>query len=174
MRNMQRVFALMCISVMLAVHASASCGPDNCLGPCNYEELLWDTRFSGNCPQWNWSGSTRRVKIGTNWSAELYGSGSVDQTVTTNAYSSMSVAFDVQVVVGSVGTERLYVEILRGSTILETVAVVYPTTSQTYYYSVSIANYSNDVIAIRFRYNPSTAPGNTIFRIDNAVMFGMD
>jgi len=84
----------------------------------------------------------------------------------------MEVGITVQVVVANPGTERLYLEILRNGTLVETIAVLYPTTSQTYYYDTSIDNYSNDVITMRFRYHNGAAPGNTIFRVDNATMFG--
>jgi hypothetical protein len=143
-----------------------------CLGPCNYEELLFDTRFSGNCPQWVWSNSNaHRVKIGTNWWAELTASSDVSQTVATGSYRAIQVHFDIEIVPANPGTELLYVEIMRGSTLLETVAVIYPESTRTSY-SAYLGNYSNDSITMRFRYAAGTAPGNTIFRVDNACMWG--
>lgn len=149
----------------------ASCGPDNCVGPCTYEEIIWDTTFLGNCPQWVWSGSAHRVQVGSNWLAELYGNGNFSQTVTTYTYTHMDMAFDLSIVKTNPGTEKLYVEIIRNTTIAETVAVIYPSATQTDY-SFPIDNYSNEMINLRFRYKPGTAPGDTVFRIDNVVMFG--
>lgn len=166
-------FAAIMLLVLSTLPSYADyCAPDTCLGPCNYEELLSDTKFSGTCPQWSWtSGTTQRVKIGSNWLAELSGTGSVSQTVSTNTYSEMDVAFQVYVNSTTPTTARLYVEILRGSTLLETVAIIYPQ-SNTTYYSMYIGNYSNDNITMRFRYQPGTAPGGTVFRVDNATMYG--
>lgn len=176
--TLNRVLAsiLLLMTMMTAPTYADACGQDICLGPCNYEELLYDTKFNADpvtCPKWIWSGSAQRQKLTnpTNWVAKLYGSGDVTQTVSTGSYSAMDVAFQVTISSTTPGTERLYVEILRGSTVIETVAVIYPNATQTDY-SMSIGNYSNDNIKMRFRYGVGAAPGNTIYRVDNATMFG--
>ena len=170
-KTFKQVITMIMLAILTAAPTYASCGPDICLGPCNYEELLFDTRFSGNCPEWSWTGAAGRVKVGSNWLAELSGTGSVSQTVSTGDYSEMDVAFQVYVNSTTPTTARLYVEILRGSTVLETVAIIYPQ-SNTTYYSMYIGNYSNDNITMRFRYQAGTNPGGTVFRVDNATMFG--
>ncbi len=171
----RRIVASLLLAIMTSASGSAyaaNCLPDNCVGPCNYEELLVDTRFSYDCPNWVKSNSKiHRVRVGTNWLMELSGIASLSQTVSTGSYVSMDMAFDVHIIKTNPGTERLYVEIMRGSTVLETVAVIYPQSTQTLY-SMYIENYSNDSIKIRFRYAGGAAPGDTVYRVDNATMFG--
>jgi hypothetical protein len=169
----RRLIASLLLAIMSTASAYATCATDICLGPCTYEELLVDTKFSGNCGEWVRSNNVNlsRVQNGSNWLYELRGSGYLTQNVITNTYSSMDIGFDCFIIKTNPGTERLYVEITRGTTVLETVAVIYPNATQTDY-GMYIANYSDDVITVRFRYEPGSAPGDTKFRIDNAVLFG--
>lgn len=170
--TLRRFIASITLAILTTVPTYAGCFPDNCLGPCTYEELLVDTTFNSNCTEWKWTGSAHRITVGSNGLAELPGSGSVYQTVSTNSYASMSVAFDVAISGTTSGTERLYVEILRGFTILETVEVFYPNDASGTY-NLPIGNYSNETnLKMRFRYVSGTAPGNTVYRIDVAGMFG--
>lgn len=169
----QRILAsILFVTMILAgAPAYAGCGQDMCLGPCSYQELLYSTTFNFNCPQWVYSGSANAwEKVGSNGWAKLAGAGDVRQTVPiSGSFSHMSVGIDIVKVVSTPGTERLYIEVVNNGLVAETIAVIYPNTSQLSY-SVGIGNYqSYDSVQLRFRYEPGSAPGNTIFRVDNAA-----
>lgn len=173
----QRILAsiLFVTMIVAGVPAYAGCGPDTCLGPCTYAELLSSTTFNSACPgTWVYAGSGNvweKPSPGNNGWAKLSGAGDVRQTVPiTTSYSSMELAFDIVKVVATPGTERLYVEVLQNGSIAETVAVIYPNTAQVNY-NVGINNYSGSNVQLRFRYVTGSAPGNTVFRVDNAAWF---
>lgn len=168
--TLKRLITTFLLAVMTTGSAQAACVPEGCLAPCNYEELLVDTGFQNNCPDWQWTGSSQRIQSGNDYEAELYGSGTVSQSIGTSTFSGMTIEFDLTMVKNNPGTERLVVEIIRYTTIVETAAVIYPSSNQTHFV-LPIGNYSNDWINIRFRWKPGTAPGDTKFRIDNACLF---
>ncbi|HEX6642509.1 MAG TPA: hypothetical protein VF215_15430 [Thermoanaerobaculia bacterium] len=169
----QRILASLLLLTMIVTPAYAGCGQDLCLGPCTYQELIYGTTFNTNCSQWVYSGTGNAwEKVGNNGWAKLVGTGDVSQTLAiTDSYSHMELAFDIPKVVSSPGTERLYVEIVSNGSVVETVAVIYPNTSQVNF-SAAIGNYSLQTVAIRFRYSAGATPGNTVFRVDNAAWFG--
>lgn len=176
-RNQQRILASLLLLTMIVTPAYAGCGQDMCLGPCTYQELIYGTTFNTDCsvstpPRWFYTGSGNAwEKIGTNGWAKLVATGDVSQTLgISGSYSHMELAFDIPKVVSSPGTERLYVEIVSNGSVVETVAVIYPNTSQVNF-NVAIGNYSLQTVVIRFRYSAGATPGNTVFRVDNAAWF---
>ena len=98
------------------------------------------------------------------------GLGRVWQNITVPSnYSGYRLQLDFYVSIsdnaGS-GTERLGVEIMNsaGSSILETVATIYPGDGN-HRYQIDTSNYAGQTIRVNFRYYIGMSPGSTDFSI---------
>jgi hypothetical protein len=129
------------------------------------DQLLYDNYFMEGCA-WSFSGSTQV----NNGAAELSGFGDVSQEVTVpTGRTSLDLQFDLDVVPGTdEGTERLVVEIIAsGTTIIDTFYGV----ASDGHYQYSLGDYHGQTVTIRFRYAPHLEPGDTVYRVDNVVLF---
>jgi len=149
-----------------------TCMPDLAFGGYDCVEYLTDTHFSKDRQCWSYS--TNGAAPGTRGTAkvaDLFSNGGrVSQQITigTNPYDDTTLGFDFWATATTAGTERLYVEIING-TVPETLLVLYPNSSQTYYTLRPANDYTGDTITVRFRYAGGVAPGDTKFQIDNAA-----
>jgi hypothetical protein len=173
MRKFSRILLVLTLVFSMTPQLQAACAPDACVGPCTYEEILYETKFTTNCIYWNWSGGASRVQLGTKWKAQFSSTGTLYQVQGTDVYSSMEMAFDFERVAGGTpGTERLVVDLMIGANVVETVDMFSPSDTSGYY-TYNTGNYSLTAITTRFRYVPGVAPGNTVFRVDNVTLWGI-
>lgn len=134
-------------------------------GPPICNQVVYDNYFIDGCA-WSFSGSTQV----NNQAAELSGFGNVSQDVTIPSNrTSTELHFDLDVVPGSEeGSERLVVEIIAsGTTIIDT----FFASASDGHYVYWPGDYHGQTITVRFRYAPHLEPGDTVFVVDNVVMF---
>jgi hypothetical protein len=160
------------VAVMLVgAVAHAQCGPDACVGPCNYQEILNDTSFIYDCPDWVLGGYANRVYAGP-------GNGYyISMTAGSTLYQNVTVptgytfAHDVGITInvvnnGSPGTEHLSLRVIRQSdgAILETIASFYPSSSSGTF-SYAIGNYGGQNVRIEAVVNSGRLTGDTEFQV---------
>jgi hypothetical protein len=155
----------------------AICAPDGCgIGPCIYSELLYDTNFENNCPQWVYSFAQNACLNGDCY-AELWGTSAyVKQTVAVPVHTQSEIGFQFSMANNqNPGTERMTVEILSGSTVIDTVAVFRASISQGgwYSYPLDLSAYEGQNITVRFRRSIALFgnDGGTDFRITAAYVW---
>jgi hypothetical protein len=158
--------------VAITPRAHATCQPDESLSPTVYEEILFDTKFNGNCVDWVKTGSATRLQFGSDWEIEFDGTGTLTQTQVAGTYTDhMEMAFQLTVVSGTPGTERLKLQIVQGNTVMEEVRELSPSSTSTTYYD-DLDNYSDEAFSVRFKFEPGASPGTTKFRVDNVQVWG--
>ena len=172
MNVVSRTLLIAFLLVAITQRAHATCQTDTSVYPWMYEEILTDTKFSGNCADWVKTGSATRMQVGSNWLVEFDGTGTLTQTQTAGTYTNgMSAYFVVYVIAGTPGTERLHAQILQGSTVVETMDVISPADSSGGS-EYPIGDYSNTEFSVRFKFEPGMSPGTTKFRVDNVQVWG--
>jgi len=165
---------LLIVSLVLAITpgARASCQTDSTPAPNVYEEIMVDTKFNNNCIDWVKTGSATRNQVGSDWEIEFDGTGTLTQTQAAGTYTGgMTMAFQVTVISGTPGTERLKLQIVQGTQVMEEVREISPSSSSDTYYD-DIDNYSDEAISVRFKFEPGASPGTTKFRVDNVQVWG--
>lgn len=172
MKLVSRTLLIVSLLVAIVPQAYATCEPDLTIDP-DYEEILFDTKFNGNCADWVKTGSATRTQVGSNWLIEFNGTGTLTQTQVAGNYTNgMYMAYTVYVVPGTAGTERLYAEIVQGTQVQETVGIYSPSDTSPILFNNQIGNYSNTAVSVRFRFVPGASPGTTKFRVDNVQLWG--
>jgi hypothetical protein len=179
MKILSKIAVVLLVGLFANSPLYAVCTPEGCGGFTPCQQLLQDSGFDeSSChTYWSRSGSTSIVDNVADAYGRLYGSGSIYQLVDVpSGYGTHEIGVQLDVVPGSssTGSERLLVEIIQpNGVVLETVAVLTPTTSDGQYYFY-IDDYATFYVGLRFRYTTGSTPGGTEFRVQHANWWEAD